>query len=168
MNLKFLEPHLARWRNLQPRERYALIAAAVVLVFIVGLGFWLPMQRDINRLRAAVPLARTQIAQMHLQAMQITQLRASGAAATASGGNIMSTLEQSATARGVKQNISRMEPDGASSARVTLDGVNFETLAGWLADLQTQSGLRVEKVTLEGRPVPGTVNVRLVLRGAGP
>lgn len=166
MNLKFLEPYLARWRSLQPRERYMVTAVAILLVFILCLGFWLPMQREINRLRTAVPQARTQLAQMRLDSTQIVQLRASGVSA-ASGGNILARLEQSATARGLKQNITRMEPEGTSNARVALDGVNFDALVGWLADLQSQGGLRVEKATLETRPVPGTVNARLVLRGAG-
>ena len=166
MNLKFLESYIARWRALQPRERYLVSAVAIVLVFILGSGFWLPMQRDINRLRTAVPQAHTQLVQMRLQSTQITQLRASGVTA-ASGGNILAKLEQSATARGLKQNITRMEPEGTNNARVTLDGVNFDALAEWLADLQSQSGLRVEKATVEMRPVPGTVNARLVMRGAG-
>lgn len=166
MNLKFLEPYLARWRSLQPRERHMVSAVAIALVFILGIGFWLPMQRDIKRLRTAVPQARTQLAQMRLESAQIAQLRASGIA-TAAGGDIMARLEQSATAHGLKQSITRMEPESANNARVSLDGVNFDALAGWLGDLQSQSGLRVEKATLETRPVPGTVNARLVLRGTG-
>ena len=166
MDLKFLEPYVARWRALQPRERYVVSAAAVGLVLLLGIGFWLPMQRDINRLRAAVPQTHAQLGQMRLQAAQITQLRASGVTAAA-GGNILAKLEQSATARGLKQNITRMEPDGNNNARVTLDGVNFDAMAEWLAELQTQSGLRVEKATVESRPDAGTVNARLVMRGAG-
>jgi general secretion pathway protein M len=166
MNLKFLEPYTARWRALQPRERYVVSAAAIALALILVSSFWLPMQRDINRLRTAVPQAHTQLAQMRLQSTQIAQLRASGISA-GSGGNILAKLEQSATARGLKQNITRMEPEGTNNARVTLDGVNFDALAEWLADLQSQSGLRVEKASVETRPVPGTVNARLVMRGAG-
>ena len=60
-----------------------------------------------------------------------------------------------------------MEPDGTNGARLSLDGVHFNALITWLASLQSQGGVRIEKATFEAQATAGTVNARLVLRGAG-
>lgn len=159
-------PTFARLRNLPPQERLLLLGAAAVVLFMLYLMLWLPLARELSRLRVSVPQEKIQIAQMQVQAMQINQLRASGRA-TMSGGTLLANLEQSATVSGIRQRISRMEPDGANGARLTFDAVNFNALVTWLSNLQNQGGVRVEKATVEAQPTAGTVNARIVLRGSG-
>ena len=159
-------PALARMRNLPPQERMMLLGVGVAVLLMLYLMLWLPLSRELSRLRVSVPQEKIQIAQMQVQAMQINQLRASGRA-TMSGGTLLTNLEQSATVSGIRPRISRMEPDGANGARVTLDAVNFNALVTWLSNLHNQGGVRVEKATLETQPTAGTVNARLVLRGSG-
>lgn len=156
---------LDRLRNLPQRERWMVIGAGVGALLILYLSLWLPMQREVSRLRLSVPQEKIQLAQMRVQAMEISQLRASGRVPLA-GGNLLANLEQSATANGIRGRITRMEPDGANGARLSLDGVHFNALITWLAGLQGQGGVRIEKATLEAQAA-GTVNARLVLRGAG-
>ena len=162
------------WRNallsklnaLAPRERQMVIGSVAAVLAVLLLSLWLPMQRELSQLRQSVPQEKVQLAQMQVQAMQVNQLRASGRVAV-SGGNLLANLEQSATTSGLRQRITRMEPDGTNGARLSLDGVNFDALVSWLAGLQNQGGVRVEKATLEAQPAPGTVNARLTLRGSG-
>jgi type II secretory pathway component PulM len=156
---------LDRLRNLPQRERWMVIGAAIGLLILLYLSLWLPWQSKISKLRATVPQEKIQLAQMRVQAMEISQLRASGRV-PASGGNLLANLEQSATANGIRARITRMEPDGTNGARLSLDGVHFNALITWLASLQSQGGVRIEKATFEAQAV-GTVNARLVLRGAG-
>ncbi len=157
---------LARLRNLPPRERLMYIAGAAGVLVLLYLLLWLPIQRELSRLRTAVPQEKVQLAQMQVQAMEINQSRASGRL-PAAGGNLLATLEQSATVSGLRQRITRMEPDGANGARLSVDGVDFNALISWLSNLQNQGGVRVEKATFEPLPTPGTVNAKLTLRGAG-
>lgn len=160
-----LEPYLSRWRALQPRERLLVSVAAVVAgVFLFYLLLWVPMNAELARLRASVPKDQERLARMRAQAMEVNQLRASGAAMQ-TGANILSVIEQTATSRGFKQNITRMEPDGSHGANLTLDGVDFNTLVTWLAELQRQNGVRVESLTLEALAGPGLVKGRVALRG---
>ncbi len=168
MNIKdtFRQLSLDRLRQLPPRDRMMLVGAAGAAVLLLYLSLWLPWQRDLSRLRTAVPQQKVQLAQMRVQAMEINQLRASGRMPM-SGGNLLANLEQSATASGIRARITRMEPDGASGARLSLDGVDFNALIGWLANLQNQGGVRIEKAVFEAQPAVGTVNARLTLRGAG-
>ena len=154
---------LDRLRNLPPRERWLLIGGGAGLLLVLYLSLWLPLQRDLARLRTTVPQEKVQLAQMQVQAMEINQLRASGRVPQA-GGNLLVNLEQSATANGIRSNIVRMEPEGTGGARLSLEGVNFNALISWLASLQNQGGVRIEKATFEAQAAPGTVNARLVLR----
>ena len=157
---------LDRLRGLPPRDRWLLLGGGAGLLLVLYLSLWLPMQSELSRLRLSVPQGKTQLAQMRVQAMEINQLRASGRVPV-SGGNLLANLEQSATANGIRGRIVRMEPDGTNGARLALDGVHFNALIGWLANLQTQGGVRIEKATFDAQPVAGTVNARLVLRGTG-
>jgi len=157
---------LTRLRNLTPQEQLIYFGGAAAVLLILYLSMWLPVQRELSRLRTAVPQEKTQLAQMQIQAMEINQLRASGRSPM-TGGNLLARLEQSATTSGIRSRISRMEPDGSNGARLTLDGVDFNALIGWLGNLQSQGGVRVEKATFEPQATAGTVNARLVLRGAG-
>jgi type II secretory pathway component PulM len=168
MNLKDTLRNLSfdRLRNLPQRERWMVIGVAAGLLILLYLALWLPWQVEINQLRTTVPQEKIQLAQMRVQAMEISQLRASGRVPLA-GGNLLANLEQSATANGIRGRITRMEPDGANGARLSLDGVHFNALITWLASLQSQGGVRIEKATFEAQTAAGTVNARLVLRGAG-
>jgi len=167
MDRELLDQWLARWRGLQPRERVLVAAGgsflAVILLYTL---LWLPVQRDIDRLRIGVPKERDQLILMRVQASQVTRLRATGSTPE-SPGNLMTHLEQSAVARGLRQNITRMEPEDTNAARVSIDGVRFDNLIGWLADLQRQRGLRIQEATIESQPEPGVVNARLLMRGPG-
>ena len=155
-----------RLRNLPPRDRWLLIGGGAGLLLVIYLSLWLPLQRELSRLRVSVPQEKVQLAQMQVQALEINQLRASGRMPQA-GGNLLVNLEQSATANGIRSRIIRMEPEGTGGARLSLEGVHFNALIGWLANLQNQGGVRIEKATFEAQPAAGTVNARLVLRSAG-
>jgi len=157
---------LDRFRALPPRERWMVIGGAVLAVLLLYLSLWLPLQGELARLRTSVPQEKVQLAQMQVQAREILQLRASGRV-PASGGNLLANLEQSATANGLRGRIIRMEPDGNNGARLSIEGVHFNALVTWLASLQDQGGVRIEKATFEAQPAAGTVNARLVLRSAG-
>ena len=164
--LAFLAPYRARWQALEPRERLvASIFAGGMLLFLFYILLWSTMQSELSRLRVAVPQDKIKLSLMRVQASQVSQLRARGAQVRAQGINILATLEQTANARGLKQNITRMEPDGPTGAHINLEGIAFDVLVSWLNDLQTQNAIRVESATIEAQPAPGVVKARLTLRG---
>jgi general secretion pathway protein M len=161
-----LEPYLARWRALPPRQRLVYGAGGAVLgVLFLYLLLWVPIKLGIAQMRESVPQDRQRLALMRAQAEEVAQLRASGVSLAKRGGNILATLEQAAITRGLRQNVTRMEPDGANGAQVTLEGAHFNALLSLLYDLQTQHGVRVEQATLESHAEAGHVNARLTLRG---
>ena len=162
---EFLQPAFAAWDGLSAQERKLVTAlAAVIGAFLLYLILWAPMQRELTRLRASVPQDRAKLIVMRAQAVQAQQLRAKAPAGTR-GGGLLSTIEQSAGTRGLRQSVARIEPEGQTGARVFFDEVSFNELVAWLADLQAQ-GIRVESATVQRRPAAGIVNARVLLRGA--
>lgn len=167
MNWKpaFLDPYLARWRELEARERRLLTwGGAALVLFLLYALIWAPLRADLDHLRSSVPQNQTKLALMRAQALEVAQLRSRTPTSTP-GGNLLSTVEQSAMNRGLRQSMTRIEPEG-NAARVTFEEVNFNSLVTWLAELQAQ-GVRVENANLQRRPNVGLVSARLVLRGAG-
>ncbi len=167
MNMPLFERLRNAWNSLQSRERLIVGVGAVVLSALLGYStVWVPAQRDLSNLRINVPKQRTQLALMRVQARQVAQLRGSAPSRIASG-NLLTKLEQSAQNRGLRENITRMEPDETNSVRLSLDSVDFNALLRWLKELQIQNGIRPETATVTAQSDPGLVNARLLMSGPG-
>lgn len=164
MNTEWIQRGAALWRGLQPRERLIVGGGGAALgVLLFYLLLWAPLHRDLTRLRTDVPKAAEQLAWMRTQAARVNQLRAAAPTQLKSGG-LLGFVEQSATAFNVKQNIKRIEPEGSNAVRLVVDGVSFNNLVSWLANLHKQGGVRVDNASFEGQSTPGIVNARLLLR----
>ena len=164
MNTEWMQRGVTLWRGLQPRERLIVGGGAAALgVLLFYLLLWAPLHRDLARLRTDVPKAAEQLAWMRAQAGRVNQLRAAAPTQLKSGG-LLGFVEQSATAFNVKQNIKRIEPEGSNAVRLVVDGVSFNSLVSWLANLHKQGGVRVDNASFEGQSTPGIVNARLLLR----
>jgi general secretion pathway protein M len=168
MNTEFLNPVRDRWSKLAPGERRLAKAGGAVLgMALLYLLLWMPMQKELARLRAGVPEERAQLQQMRAQADSIKPLRARTGAAPAAG-MLLSVVDQSASARGVRGFISRLELDGSTGVQLTADAVPFNTFISWLAELQDSHALVVENASMDAHSTPGTVNVKMKLRIEAP
>ncbi len=157
----------SRWRALHPRERVALAGGGTLALILLGYALlWVPVQRDLSRLRVLVPKEHEQLLVMRAQAQEIARLRAR-APVSANAGNLLTTLERSATEHQLRQYITRMEPDPSNGVRVSLDAVAFDALLRWLADLQRDASVRAQNVSITAQAEAGMVNARLLLLAAG-
>jgi general secretion pathway protein M len=151
------------WAQLGPRERWlAGVGAGVVALVALYTLTWIPIQRDLARLRAAAPKAQQQLAWMRAQAPLAREFRGRG---TPGSTNLTVTLEQTASAQSLKP--ASIELDGTHGARVKLEAVSFNALVTWLADLQKNHGLLVDDAQIDAHATAGLVNARLRLRAAG-
>lgn len=168
MKNEFLTPLREAWGKLAPRERHLVMTGGVVLgVTLLYLLLWLPVQKDLARLRVSVPEERAQLQRMRLQAASINPLRArSGTKPPA--GTLLTVIEQSATARGMRGFVTRMEADGANGVQLGLDAAPFNSLIAWLADLQDSHSLLIDNASIDTHTAPGTVNAKLKLRIENP
>ena len=168
MNTEFLNPLREQWNKLAPSERrLAMIGGVVVGATLLYVLLWLPIQKELTRLRVSVPEERAQLQRMRAQAASIKPLRARSGAKPAPG-TLLSVIEQSASARGMRGFVTRMEADGGNGVQLTLDAVPFNSLLSWLADLQDSHSLLIESTSMDAHSAPGTVNAKLKLRIENP
>ncbi len=155
----------SRWNALPERTRQLALVAIIVLgAILLYTTVWSPLQHDLDRLRSNVPREAEQLNWMREQAPTAKALRAK---TTSSTGALIPTLDQSATTHGVRAFISKLESEGATGARVTLEAAPFNALITWISELQAAQGLVIEEATIEAHPTPGLVNARLRLRTGG-
>lgn len=164
MKTEFLNPLRDAWGKLAPNERrLATVGGVAIGVTLLYVLLWLPVQKELTRLRISVPEERVQLQRMRAQAASIKPLRARSGTAPAAG-TLLSVVDQSATARGLRGFITRLEADGSNGVQITLDAVSFNSLLSWVADLQNSHSLLVETTSMDTHTTPGTVNAKLKLR----
>lgn len=72
-------------------------------------------------------------------------------------------IARSAEAAGVA--LRRLEPEGAL-VRVTLDDAAFETVIGWIAEMERDHAIILRALELDRRTAPGVVSARMTLETA--
>ena len=160
-----LAPLRARFEALQPREQLIVAAGGLVLALVlIYWVLWQPFALARAHARAELDGARS-------LATRIEQLGAQAQQGQAGGGppvvgadvSLLSAVDQASKDGVLGKAPSRMQPDGDKQVRVWIEDANFEAVLRWMDDLQNRYLVRVDGVTLERRPAPGTVNVRMSL-----
>lgn len=153
------------WRTRAPRERLVLGGGSALLVLALGYAYgWLPMQRDVAQLRQALPQLRVQAQKLQQDAQEVARLKAQPAV-TQEAGSLVGAIEQRALASGLRERIESITPQDASHVRVVLPQVTFDEWIGWLGELHTSHGVRVESTRIEATDDAGMVSVDAVLAG---
>jgi general secretion pathway protein M len=155
-------PALSRWWAQKTRRERAIIAvlALVVAIAILWLAVWRPMRQDSAMLRAAAPVARSELAEGERMAGEIAGLER--AAPTPPPPEAQAALERIMNERLAQGGAAHVEwRDGR--AHVALDAVRFDALVTALDALQREAQLRVVEATLTARVEPGTVRAELTV-----
>jgi general secretion pathway protein M len=153
------------WRTRMPRERFALAGGAALLALFLLFAYgWLPMQREVAQLRQTLPQLRDQARQLQQNAQEVARLKIQPAV-TRQAGSLGQVVEQRAIAGGLRDRIESITPQGAGKVRVVLPRVVFDEWLGWLNELQTGHGVRVESARIEATDDAGRVRVDVLLAG---
>jgi general secretion pathway protein M len=162
--MSFIDKFRAWLDTLAERERRLVIwggiGAAVVLFFGVLV---IPLHAAASNSAERVARKQDDLAWMRSVA---PELRAAGPV-NDSGGSLVVVIDQTARAVGLGSALSGSQPSGSGGIRVRLDGAPFDTLVGWLAQLQQQHGIHVESATVDRTATSGMVNASLILKKAG-
>jgi type II secretory pathway component PulM len=165
VNLAWIEPWKTRWNALGPRERAAVSALAVFLgAVLFYLLIWVPVEGGLARSQARLVSVQGQLAQVREQAALVASLRA--APRVEGPADAASAVQEAAARNGLREQVKRVDADGARSVRVQIEAAPFPALMSLLVELQ-QAGLRAENASLERNARPGTVDARLLLQAQG-
>jgi general secretion pathway protein M len=166
VNFAWIEPWRARWNTLGARERrVALVLAAFLGVVLFYVLIWSPVEGGLARSRQRLSSVQAQLARVQEQAALVAALRA--APRVEAPADAAAAVQQAAQRGALREQVKRVDAEGAGSVRVQIEGAPFPALMTLLVDLQRQAGLRVESATIERHSNPGSVNARLVLQAQG-
>ncbi|UJJ32188.1 type II secretion system protein GspM [Halopseudomonas maritima] len=155
----------AWWAGLAARERLILMVGGAVLALIV---FWIAIWEPLVQGRSAL---RAEVARLSAEAVWMDQVAddvrrrarlAPASAGVPAQGSVLTLIEVSANAAGLRQALSRVQPEGAG-ARLSFDQVGFDPLMSWLADLESRQGLQVTQLSIDVGEAPGQVAARILL-----
>jgi len=151
------------WRARVPRERLVIAGGSALLALSLGVAYgWLPMQRDVAQLRLALPQLRVQARLLQQDAQEVGRLKALPGVIQEKG-SLALAVEQRAIASGMRERIESITPQDIGHVRVVLPRVAFDDWIGWLGELQTSHGVRVESARVEATDAAGMVRVEAVL-----
>ncbi len=149
----------AWFTNLQPRERWILIAGVVVTIGVVlWAGVLRPLRAQSATLQAAVESKQRLL-------VDLGRLGASSPAARPgaqpSDQTLVVVVDSTAQAHGLR--ITRSRPNGPSGVEVTLQAVPFDVLVAWLMTLHGTYAVDVESAQLSTARQQGLVNGQVSL-----
>lgn len=160
-----LAPLLARYRELQPRERVIVAGGAFVLALLLAyLLLWEPFAKAAQRQQSALAEERAFAERLEVIGAAVQRARASGLGPVQGGGQSLLTLvDQASRLPELGKAPVRIQPDGEKEVRIWFEDVPFDNLARWLGILQTRYAVTVVSAEIERRAGEGLVNARLSL-----
>ncbi|MBF0470007.1 MAG: type II secretion system protein M [Gammaproteobacteria bacterium] len=154
----------AFWLRLQLREQILLgSGGGVVLLLILYLQFWEPMQRERSDLEDRLQRARQEVSWMQIAASEVQQLhRAAPGEAEGGDGSLLSLIDRTARQQGLAEAIKRIQPEG-EGVQIWFEDAPYRLLAQWLEGLSRQQ-VEIEAAVIDKSERAGRVKARLVVR----
>jgi type II secretory pathway component PulM len=161
MNLTMLTD---KYAALAPRDQRILRIGAIAVLAILLLWLLLPLQRNLAQARSTLRQQQQDLEWMRQVGPALAAAGPGPAAATPAAA-LPVLVDTSARESGLVQALTS-QPAGNGALRVTLTGVDFNLLVGWLARLSSQHGVQIEAASITGGGNPGIVDATVQLRSA--
>lgn len=146
------------WQARSQRERHLVAGAGalIAVALLVSLADWLRSER--SRLDRSLPRMQAQMAQVEQAASEIADLRTQPTLARpASIPAQLAVVDAAARSRGLTLTVQPV----ADGLRVS-GSAGFDALLEWLASLQREQGLRVQRALIERTGNDASVDITLV------
>lgn len=156
---------LQEWlRGLAPRERILVGAGSVVvLVTILFLGIWEPLNKAHRQRETDLVAARALAQRLEVIAAEVQKTRAVNGGGVAGGGSLLTAVDQASKSGTLNRPLTRIQPEGDSEVKVWVDGVSFDALLRWISELEGRYGISIQTADIDKDATPGLVNARLSL-----
>ena len=152
------------WAGLAPRERAVLIGGGLLLsILVLWLLIWEPLAQKREQQRADISALTADLTWMQQVAGQVKRLGARQSTQSgggAAGGSVLTLVEVSASAAGIRESMERVQPEG-QGARLWFNEISFDVLLVWLAELEQRHGLQVSQLAVDAGTTPGQVSARV-------
>ena len=152
------------WQTLNAREQTLVwVGSFAILVTMLFLTVLEPIAQHRGRLEAEIRGGRVMLGKLRLLAEEATRLRGHAATTTKLGASqsLLALINDSAKAGGLAEKIARVVPKGENEASITLDGISFDLLIGWMIQLQERFGVTTSHLVIDRSPGIGQVNASL-------
>ena len=155
----------AWWQNLAANERRLLgIGAALIGLTLLWLFVWKPLSAHHQLLQQDLEDAQAAHAEMQRQRAEIFALRgASPNAPTAASGSLHTSVIAALKQFQLDGTGTSSEEKNKNTVTLKLEAKPFDTLAQFLATMETQHAANTTSMTLKPADKPGTVDAQITL-----
>jgi type II secretory pathway component PulM len=152
------------WQELDARERQFLILAGVVLLCVLYFSaVWYPIHNALNRAERRVESSRADLFWMRTAADEIERLTALEQKSKAYEGSLLTLIGESAARHNVVSSIKKLDPEGATLARVSIEKMPYVEYMRWLLGMRDSHGVRVVNASIRRSGEEGTVDGEFTL-----
>ena len=154
-----------RWQALSSQEKLIAsgLSALIGLVLVYAM-IWLPGQHARQRLSISLQQKQAQLAQMKIQAAQITDLQQAVNLAQSHPQDLKAVVSASAKLHNISGKIGAIELAQGGGLGISMN-VGFAEWVSWLDTLQSEHHIRVERCHIE-RADNGNANINATLIAA--
>jgi len=156
---------LQAWQQRSVREQRMLLLGGIALfVTLFYLMVWEPVMQARAEAERALSDARATAQRIErVAAMQPAQARRTNSGNASR--SLLAQVNQAVRSNTLGTTPERLTPDGDDAVRVWLQAAPFNNLLRWLAELQRNTGLRIDRADID-RTEPGLVDARLQVERA--
>lgn len=150
------------WAQRAPRERRLLLAMTAVLA--IGIAVWLAdwIQSEQKRLARTLPQARSSLATVQEATTELAKLKRDPKRPAPAADAMLAQLKASSTARGLPLTL-ELNGDAVHGQ----GKLAFDSLVGWLGEIQHDPGLRVTDIKVAAEGTLSAVDFHLSLADKG-
>lgn len=164
--LPVVQRMISHYDQLSSRDQKALqVLAVALLAFVLYFGVWRPVHRFETRQAADLAQARALMGWLKSHESEARKLARSQSGKD--GGQVvdsrslMTTVTTSAKQAGLP--LARFEPSGENGMRIWLENAPFNRVAGWLEQLSSRYGIRVDQASIQRAESPGQITAHFKL-----
>ncbi len=157
---KFRQTGLGRWYfHKEPNEqRIYLLLGFLVVLSVMYIGVWKPVSDwrilEVNRQSNAQDLYD------YLRANEAAA-RASKSTGSTTTRSLIPLITKAAAAQSI--NVNSLKPESNGVIGVSLQQQSFNKIIAWIAQLEENNGVSVERISIDGEDAPGYVNAQIRL-----
>ena len=147
------------WQDLDSRERQILILAGIVLVLVLYFSaVWYPIHSALDRAERRLESSRGDLLWMRTAAIEIQRLDAANQQPRVYDGSVLTLIGESAARNNVVAGIKKLDPEGTTVARVTVEKMVYTDLMRWLLNMRNDYGVRVVNAGIRRGGLAGTID----------